>query len=67
VKDRVARAKTTECGYCPVELDGTQYQLVESYGATDREIPGKVSQSLHLSRGCAAELKQLLEQHFPGI
>jgi hypothetical protein len=67
VKDRVGRAKTTECGFCPVDLDGTHYLLVESYGAADREIPGKVSQSLHLNRDRAAELKLLLEQHFPGI
>ncbi len=66
-KDRVGRAKTTECGFAAVELDGVRYLLVESYGAADRKIPGKVSQSLHLDRERAAELKRLLEQHVPGI
>jgi hypothetical protein len=66
-KDRVGRAKTTECGYCRVELDGVEYLLIESYGANDRAIPGKVSQSLHLDRDRAAELKRLLERHFPGL
>jgi hypothetical protein len=66
-KDRVGRAKTTECGFCPVELAGTRYLLIESYGADDRKIPGKVSQSLHLDRDRAAELKRVLDQHFPGI
>ena len=66
-KDRVGPAKTTECGFAVVELDGARYLLVESYGAADRKIPGKVSQSLHLNRERAAELKRLLEQHFPGI
>lgn len=61
VKDRVGRAKTTECGFCAVELDGTQYLLVESYGATDRKFRAKVSQSLHLSRERAAEV------NFPGV
>ncbi len=59
--------KTTECGFCPVEIDGISYLLLESYGAADRAIPGKVSQSLHLDRERASELKSLLEQHFPGI
>ena len=66
-KDRVGRPKTTECGYCSVEVDGTNYLLPETYGAADRAIPGKVSQSLHLDRDHAAELKALLEQQFPGI
>jgi hypothetical protein len=66
-KDRVGNAKTTECGYCMVELDGTEYFLLESYGSRDRAIPGKVSQSLHLDRRLATELKRALEAEFPGI
>jgi hypothetical protein len=65
-KDRVGRPKNTECGFCPVEIDGTAY-LLETYGAADRAMPGKVSQSLHLDRQRAAGLKALLEQQFPGI
>ena len=66
-KDRVGRAKSTDCGYCKVELNGVTYLLLETYGVADREIPGKISQSLHLDRTQAAELKRLLERHFPGI
>lgn len=66
-KDRVGRPKTTECGFCAVEFEGTRYLLLETYGAADREIPGKVSQSLHLDRNRAAELKAVLERQFPGI
>jgi hypothetical protein len=66
-KDRVGRPKSTECGFCSVEIDGAAYLLLETYGAADRAMPGKVSQSLHLDRHHAAELKALLEQQFPGI
>jgi len=66
-KDRVGHAKTTECGFCSVELGGTKYLLLETYGAADRKISGKVSQSLHLDRKHAADLKSLLEDCFPGI
>ena len=66
-KDRVGRPQTTECGVSAVDIDGTSYLLLETYGAADRAIPGKVSQSLHLDRARALELKALLEQRFPGI
>jgi hypothetical protein len=66
-KDRVGRAKEPECGYCKVDLNGVEYLLLESYGAADRKVPGKVSQSLHLDRTRAKELKRLLEKSFPGI
>jgi hypothetical protein len=64
-KDRVGRPKTTECGYCSVEIDGTRYVLLETYGSTDRAVPGKISQSLHLDRDRAAELVALLDRAFP--
>ena len=66
-KERVGAPKTTECGVCVVDVAGTKYLLLETYGAADRVIPGKVSQSLHLDRAHAAELKGLLEHYFPGI
>jgi len=67
VKGRLGRPKSTSCGYCEAEIDGTRYLLLETYGAADRAIPGKVSQSLHLDRERAAQLKSILERHFPGI
>lgn len=66
-KDRVGVPKTAECGVCMIDVAGTQYLLLETYGAADRAMPGKVSQSLHLDRAHAAELKSLLEHYFPGI
>jgi hypothetical protein len=66
-KDRIGRPKTTECGFFVVEVDGTPYLLLETYGAADRAMPGKVSQSVHVDRIRAAELKGLLEKSFPGL
>lgn len=66
-KDRIGRPKTTECGFCSVDIDGTNYLLLETYGAADRKIPGKISQSLHLDRDHASKLKVVLERQFPGI
>jgi hypothetical protein len=66
-KERVGRPKNSECGFSPVEIDGTAYLLLETHRAADRAMPGKVSQSPHLDRHRAAELEALLEQRFPGI
>ncbi len=38
-KDRYGRPKSTECGYCAAEIDGTRYLLLETYGAADRKMP----------------------------
>jgi hypothetical protein len=67
VKDRVGRPTATECGYASVEVDGVAYLLLESYGSPARAKPGKISQSLHIDRDRAGELKALLERRFPGI
>src|SRR3954471_5207524 len=66
-KGRVGRAKRTDCGYARVELDGVEYLLLESYGSSERSSPGKISQSLHIDRSHAAELRRLLARRFPGI
>jgi hypothetical protein len=65
-KERPGRPKTTVCGFCTVQIEGTRYLLLESYGSPDREIPDNVSQSLHLDRDHAARLKTVLEGTFPG-
>ncbi len=56
-----------ECGWRVVTADGETYLLLETYGSSDRKIPGKVSQSIQLDRQGAAALKSLLERAFPGI
>jgi hypothetical protein len=66
-KKREGHPKTAECGYARVTVDGEPYLLLETYGAADRAMPGKASQSVHLDRRRAAELKALLEAEFPGI
>jgi hypothetical protein len=66
-KERWGRATTVECGFANVEIDGTAYLVLETYGSSHRANPGKQSQSIHLDRKRSAELKTLLEQRFPGI
>lgn len=66
-KDKPGKPKTTAAAYCTVEIDGTAYLLVESYGSPERLKKHKVSQSFHFDRAHAAQLKAVLESTFPGI
>lgn len=56
-----------ECGYAIVDIDGEPVVQIETYGSPDRVIPGKVSQSLQLTREGAAELVGVLRRAFPGM
>lgn len=56
-----------ECGYATFVQDGRRYLQVVTYGSSEREFPGKVSQSIQLDEDGARALKKLLEQTFHGI
>lgn len=66
-KNRIGRPSHVTCGFAQVEINGSPYLVLETYGSTGRQFPGKASQSLHLDRNAAASLKALLERSFPGI
>lgn len=61
-KNRVGRVSEVSCGYTKVTVGEQELLLLETYGSTDRKIHGKVSQSIHLDRDGAVELKRILEQ-----
>ena len=56
-----------ECGYTVFERGGTRYLQLDTYGSSDRQIPGKTSQSIQLDAAAAAQLKRLISKTFPGI
>jgi hypothetical protein len=56
-----------ECGYAIVSVDGQTLLQLDTYGSDEREIPGKVSQSIQLDRSAAERLGQILERAFPGL
>jgi hypothetical protein len=61
-KDRVSRHSEVECGYSFVTYEGEPAILLETYGSTDRAIPGKTSQSLLLDRTGARDLLAILRK-----
>jgi hypothetical protein len=55
-----------ECGYSTFEVKGARYLQLDTFGSTERQIPGKTSQSIQLNERSAAQLKILIERAFPG-
>ncbi len=58
VHDRVT------CGYRWFDVDGQRILQLDTYGSSDRMIPGKVSQSIQLDREAADALLGIIEQSF---
>lgn len=55
------------CGWRIGETAAGRLLHLETYGSQDREIPGKVSQSVELDLNGARELQQILRDAFPGL
>lgn len=55
------------CGYAVTEIQGRRILQLETYGSHDRQIPGKVSQSLQLDLDGASELIRILERAYPDV
>jgi hypothetical protein len=66
-KERNQVHGVVECGYSIFEVEGARYLQLDTFGSTEREIPGKTSQSIQLNERSAAQLKTLIEKAFPRI
>jgi hypothetical protein len=56
-----------ECGWLVVSSDRGDLLQLETYGSADRQIPGKVSQSIQVDSQRASELLKIIREAFPGI
>lgn len=48
------------------ENDGKKVVQIDSYGASDRMFPGKISQSLQFDEVSARQLLKILQREFEG-
>lgn len=55
---RVSQRKHTEVDatISLVEVDGEMFIQIDTFGSVDREMPGKLSQTLRLSKSAYAEI-----------
>ncbi|MFM2410411.1 MAG: hypothetical protein RL481_1239 [Pseudomonadota bacterium] len=63
--DLKANARHTETvgGYSVQGQDGEKFIQINTVGSTDREIPGKVSQTLRLTKEAIEQLADLAKKH----
>ena len=64
-KNRHTIHKKTDCSYFIVYDNDQKYLQLETTGSDDRQIPGKVSQSIQFSAEAIKQLKRLLSKEFP--
>ena len=62
--DRVSTHGEVEATISLVDIGGEKFLQIDTYGSVDRQMPGKVSQSLHLSKEALDELVKAATRHF---
>lgn len=63
--DKDAPHMEVECTYSIItDEQGGRYLQIDTYGSTERKIPGKKSQSIRFAPEAIEQLKVLLKQHF---
>lgn len=58
-----ARHSETNGGWSVQGQDGEKFIQINTVGSADREIPGKVSQTLRLSKEAIEQLAELARKH----
>ncbi len=56
-----------ECGYRVFAVSGKKVLQLDTYGSSQRAMPGKISQSIQLDEEGAEELVRIILQAFPGL
>lgn len=52
------------CKYLTAERDGRKLLQLNTYGSDDRDVPGKLSQTLQIGEDAARELLTILKREF---
>lgn len=55
------------CGWRVFDTEGKRILQLDTYGSQDRQIRGKVSQSIQIDRESAGTLLKLIRDAFPGL
>ncbi len=63
-KERNTVHSRVSATYSVFEIHGEKYFQIDSYGNSDREMPGKISQSFQLDRKTAEFLVNLIIKEF---
>lgn len=64
VKDRNTIHEKVYTTYSEFEANGEKYVQIDTYGRSDRDLPGKISQSFQFDRESAVFMVKLLAKEF---
>ena len=53
-----------DASYTAFHMDGRTFIQIDSYGRSDRQIPGKKSQTIQLNEDSARQLFEILRREF---
>lgn len=62
--DRASVHTEAEATVSLIDQNGEKFVQIDTYGSKNRALPGKVSQSLRLSKAAFDQLVQIAEKHF---
>jgi hypothetical protein len=63
--ERESRHTDAEATWCVGGTGDSRFLQIDTYGSSEREISGKVSQSIRLDARAASELRALIDRAFP--
>lgn len=64
-KEKDSIHRSTECSYYIVHnKKGEKFLQLDTYGSAEREIPGKISQTIQFSPEAIEQLRQILATEF---
>ncbi len=66
-KDRNTVHGPVDCSYTIFETSGGSYLQLDTYGSSERQFPGKTSQSIQLNEESAREFIGVIRKAFPGL
>ncbi len=64
--DRLSKQTEADASIILADFDGEKFVQIDSYGSKERQLVGKRSQSMRLSREAFEQLVELGNAHFKG-
>ena len=63
-RDRYSIHEKIDSSYSIFSIDGEKFFQIDMYGKSDREIPGKVSQTIQFDKVIAKKIVEILKNEF---
>jgi len=63
-RDRYSIHEKIDSSYSIFSIDGEKFFQIDMYGKSDREIPGKVSQTIQFDKTVAKKIIDILKNEF---